>query len=52
MGLLERTELALTSLLEQTLLSWMGLPGRTELVLKNLWINLQTQWAYQDYRQN
>ena len=36
MGLLEQTELALTSLLEQTLLSQAGLPGRTELVLANL----------------
>ena len=42
MGLLERTELALTSLLEGTLLTRMGLPGRTELVLTNLWIDLWT----------
>ena len=33
MGLLERTELALASLLQQTWLSLMGLPGRTELAL-------------------
>ena len=36
MGLLERTEQALTSLRERTLLLRMGLPGGTELVLTNL----------------
>ena len=35
-GLLGQTELALTSLLEQTLLFRMGLPRRTEQVLTDL----------------
>ena len=44
MGLLEQTELSLKSLLERTLLSRMGLPGRTELVLTNLLIDLRTNF--------
>ena len=45
MGLLERTEQALTSLLERTLLLRMGLPGGTELVLTNLYIDLRTHFT-------
>ena len=40
MGLLLRTKLALTGLLGGTLLSQMDLPGRTELVLETLIMNL------------
>ena len=52
MGLLGLTELALTILLERALLSLMGLPGRTELVLTDLKIDLQPYLDYQDYRRN
>ena len=45
MSLLEQMKLALTSLIERTLLSWMGLPGKTELVLKNLKIDLWTHFT-------
>ena len=47
MGLLGQTEraLALTSLLERTLLSLMGLPRRTELVLTDLKIDLRTYFT-------
>ena len=40
MGLLARTKLALTGLLGGTLLSQMSLPGRMELVLTTLIIDL------------
>ena len=45
MGLLVRMEQALTSLLQQTLLSRIGLPGRTELILTDLKINLRTYFT-------
>ena len=45
MGLLEQMELALTSSLDQALLTWMGLAGITELVLTNLWIDLWTHFS-------
>ena len=45
MSLFERTEIALRSLLERKLRLLMSLPGRTELVLTALKINLQTNFT-------
>ena len=45
MSLFGRTELALRSLFEETLLSLMCLPGRTELVLTDLKIHLRTHFT-------
>ena len=52
MGLLGQTELVLTNLPEQTLLSQINIPEIPELVLKSLKSKLTSKWAHQDNRRN
>ena len=53
MDLLGWTKLELTSFFEQTLISLMGLPEKTEITLTALKTDLQTVWqTYQGFRRN